>query len=53
MSEAGGFDEPDGTISYLMQFLVDDFEFGLQRLLDGIEGLLALRRLAGVPDSPA
>jgi AcrR family transcriptional regulator len=44
VSEAGGFDAPVGATSYLMQFLVDDFEFGLQRLLDGIEALVAARR---------
>ena len=34
----GGFDVPPDTENYNVRFIVDDFEFGLQRLLDGIEG---------------
>ena len=34
----GGFDVPPDTQNYNVRFIVDDFEFGLQRLLDGIEG---------------
>ena len=43
VAAAGGFDEPAGTVNYLLQFLVDDFEFGLQRLLDGIGALIEAR----------
>jgi AcrR family transcriptional regulator len=32
----GGFDVPDDTPNYNLQFILDDFEFGLQRMLDGI-----------------
>jgi AcrR family transcriptional regulator len=34
----GGFDVPPDTENYNVRFILDDFEFGLQRLLDGIEG---------------
>jgi AcrR family transcriptional regulator len=37
MEAEGGFAVPPGTVNYNVQFIVDDFEFGLQRLLDGIE----------------
>ena len=33
----GGFDVPPDTENYNVRFIMDDFEFGLQRLLDGIE----------------
>ena len=33
----GGFDVPPDTENYNVRFILDDFEFGLQRLLDGIE----------------
>ena len=33
----GGFAVPDDTPNYNVKFILDDFEFGLQRLLDGIE----------------
>jgi len=32
----GGFAVPDDTPNYNLKFILDDFEFGLQRLLDGI-----------------
>jgi AcrR family transcriptional regulator len=32
----GGFSVPEGTENYNVRFITDDFEFGLQRLLDGI-----------------
>lgn len=39
---AGGcFDVPPGTENDNVRFIVDDFEFGLQRLLDGIEAHVA------------
>jgi AcrR family transcriptional regulator len=37
LGAAGGFDVPPDTENYNVRFIVDDFEFGLQRLLDGIE----------------
>ena len=36
----GGFDVPPDTENYNVRFILDDFEFGLQRLLDGIEGYM-------------
>jgi hypothetical protein len=33
----GAFAVPPDTENYNLRFIVDDFEFGLQRLLDGIE----------------
>lgn len=32
----GGFAVPDDTANYNLTFILEDFEFGLQRLLDGI-----------------
>jgi AcrR family transcriptional regulator len=37
LARDGGFSVPDDTTNYNVRFIVDDFEFGLQRLLDGIE----------------
>lgn len=34
---------PEDTPNYNVRFILDDFEFGLQRLLDGIESYLAAR----------
>jgi AcrR family transcriptional regulator len=39
----GGFDVPEDTPNYNLQFALDDFEFGLQRYLDGVEALVAGR----------
>jgi AcrR family transcriptional regulator len=33
----GGFDVPEDEPNYNLRFALDDFEFGLQRLLDGFE----------------
>jgi AcrR family transcriptional regulator len=33
----GGFDVPEDTANYNLRFAVDDFDFGLQRMLDGFE----------------
>jgi AcrR family transcriptional regulator len=41
LSAGGGFDVPPDTDNYNVRFIVDDFEFGLQRLLDGIERRIA------------
>ncbi len=40
----GGFDVPPDTENYNVRFIVDDFEFGLQRLLDGIESHVEAQR---------
>jgi AcrR family transcriptional regulator len=37
LAAEGGFNVPPDTENYNVRFIVDDFEFGLQRLLDGIE----------------
>jgi AcrR family transcriptional regulator len=43
LGAAGGFDVPPDTENYNVRFIVDDFEFGLQRLLDGIEQYVEVR----------
>ncbi len=40
LGAGGGFDVPPDTDNYNVRFILDDFEFGLQRLLDGIEGYM-------------
>jgi AcrR family transcriptional regulator len=45
---AGGFDQPDGGADYNLQRAVDDFEFGLQRLLDGVDAFV--QRRSAPPD---
>ena len=44
IEQGGGFSVPEGTENYNATFIVDDFEFGLQRLLDGIEAHVRARR---------
>lgn len=44
VSEQGGFDVAPDAVDYNLAFAVDDFEFGLQRVLDGIERLIESRR---------
>lgn len=39
----GGFDVPEDTLNYNVQFILDDFEFGLLRLLDGIKSFVETR----------
>jgi AcrR family transcriptional regulator len=41
LSQQGGFDVPPDTENYNLRFILDDFEFGLQRLLDGIEAYVS------------
>ena len=41
LAAAGGFDVPDDTPNYNLKFILDDFEFGLQRLIDGIEAYVS------------
>lgn len=47
----GGFDVPDDTPNYHLRFTLDDFEFGLQRLLDGVEAFVR-ERPEGVRSPP-
>jgi AcrR family transcriptional regulator len=44
IEQGGGFSVPEGTENYNATFIVDDFEFGLQRMLDGIEAHVRARR---------
>jgi AcrR family transcriptional regulator len=47
LSEEHAFDQldrPDDTTPYLVQEALDTFEFGLQRLLDGLEAYVASRK---------
>jgi AcrR family transcriptional regulator len=44
VSQAGGFDVNDDAHDYTLAFALEDFEFGLQRVLDGIETLVAERQ---------
>jgi Tetracyclin repressor-like, C-terminal domain len=44
LGAAGGFDVPSDTENYNVRFIVDDFEFGLQRLLDGVEAFVERQR---------
>jgi AcrR family transcriptional regulator len=37
----GAFAVPDDTPNYNLRFILDDFEYGLQRMLDGIEASVA------------
>jgi AcrR family transcriptional regulator len=39
----GGFDRPPSGADYTLQNALDDFEFGLQRVLDGVEAFVARR----------
>ena len=40
LSAAGAFDYPDTGTEYMVQRAIDEFEFGLERILDGIELLV-------------
>jgi AcrR family transcriptional regulator len=49
----GGFDVPPDTANYNERFVRDDFEFGLQRMLDGFQSHVArLAALTGRPRAP-
>lgn len=41
LGAGGGFDASPGAENYNVAFILEDFEFGLQRLLDGIEAYVA------------
>ena len=44
IAQGGGFDVPAGTENYNVQFIADDFAFGLERYLDGVEAFTRKRR---------
>ncbi len=44
IAQGGGFDVPEGTENYNVQFIEDDFRFGLERYLDGVEAFARKRR---------
>jgi AcrR family transcriptional regulator len=43
IAEEGAFSQPEGGLDYNLQDAVDSFEFGLRRVLDGIEALVKAR----------
>jgi AcrR family transcriptional regulator len=45
--EAGGGFQPSGDLDYNLQFAVDNFEFGLRRVLDGIAAFIAAGGASG------
>jgi AcrR family transcriptional regulator len=51
LDQEGAFDQPEGGLDYNVQNAVDSFEFGLPRVLDGVE--VFVQRRSGPPDSPA
>lgn len=44
---SGAFDQPEGGADYNLQRALDDFEFGLQRVLDGVEAFVQRRSAQG------
>ena len=40
LDAAGAFDHPDSGTDYMVQRAIDEFEFGLARVLDGIEAFI-------------
>jgi AcrR family transcriptional regulator len=40
LGAAGAFDAPDTGVDYMVQRAIDEFEFGLARILDGIAALI-------------
>lgn len=46
---AGGFDPVEGGVDYVLQSALDDFDFGLARILDGVQAFVAGRPAAGPP----
>jgi len=47
---SGGFDPPENSAEYNLQHALDTFEFGLQRVLDGVDAFI--RERAAQPDQP-
>jgi hypothetical protein len=43
VADAGGFTDMGGDADYFYQRALDDFEFGLQRVLDGLQALIERR----------
>jgi AcrR family transcriptional regulator len=43
LEQEGAFQQPEGGLDYNVQNAVDSFEFGLQRVLDGIEAFIRQR----------
>jgi AcrR family transcriptional regulator len=52
LDREGAFDPREGGLDYNVQSAVDSFEFGLPRVLDGVEAFVE-RRAAGRPEPPA
>jgi AcrR family transcriptional regulator len=46
VSEAGGFDVDEDAGPYTLAFAIDDYRYGLERVLDGIEGRISAARSA-------
>jgi hypothetical protein len=46
VSQQGGFEVAEDAVDYILAFTLDDFAFGLQRVLDGIEAFIAARQSA-------
>ena len=44
VGEKGGYDVSGVEHEYMLQYAMDDFEFGLQRVLDGLEAFVARQR---------
>jgi len=44
VSQQGGFDVAPDAVDYILAFTLDDFAFGLQRVLDGIESFITARQ---------
>ena len=47
VSAGGGFDVAPDAVNYNEAFTIDDFEFGLERVLDGIGAFIATRGQSG------
>jgi AcrR family transcriptional regulator len=44
LDQEGAFQQPEGGLDYNLQNAVDSFEFGLERVLDGVEAFIERRR---------
>jgi AcrR family transcriptional regulator len=44
LDQEGAFQPPEGGLDYNLQNAVDSFEFGLERVLDGVEAFIERRR---------
>jgi hypothetical protein len=43
LDQEGAFQPPEGGLDYNLQNAVDSFEFGLERVLDGVEAFIERR----------